>query len=170
LRRRNILGLLALAVLAALTVVSQADALTGLKTYKEVVINIQVTPSPAPVGWLAPKKSSYPAALPPPLQIASSGAAWDVAPGAPVMIAQVSAQPTPVPVQFVAKPDPNAAYLKVLKEEIPMFANDGRTPADGAQKEWRVLSEFNPKYKSVKVEQTYSNRFVDEALKKEGAR
>ncbi|GAB3630574.1 nitrate ABC transporter substrate-binding protein [Pandoraea terrae] len=59
-----------------------------------------------------------------------------------------------------------AAYLKVLKEEIPMFATDGRMPADGAAKEWRVLSEFNPAYKSVKVDQTYTNTFVDEALRK----
>lgn len=56
-------------------------------------------------------------------------------------------------------------YMKVLKEEIPMFANDGRMPADGAAGEWRVLAEANPKYKSVDVKQTYTNVFVDEALK-----
>ena len=113
-RYRNLFGLLALAALAILTVVSQADALTGLKTYKEVVISIQVTPSPAPVGWLAPKKQTLPDPFVGNVQIASSGSAWDVAPGAPVMIAQSSAQPTPVPVQFVAKPDPNAAFLRVI--------------------------------------------------------
>ncbi len=63
-----------------------------------------------------------------------------------------------------------AAYLKVLKQEIPMFANDGRMPADGAENELRVLSEFNPKYKAVKVEQTYTNKFVDAALKSGDAR
>jgi NitT/TauT family transport system substrate-binding protein len=73
-----------------------------------------------------------------------------------------------IPVEISGKD--RAAYLKVLKEEIPMFANDGRMPADGAQQEWRVLSEFNPKYKPVKVEQTYTNRFVDEALRSGGAR
>lgn len=57
-----------------------------------------------------------------------------------------------------------AAYLKALKEEIPMFASDGRMPADAAEKEWRVLSEFNPKYKPVRVDETYTNRFVDAAL------
>jgi NitT/TauT family transport system substrate-binding protein len=51
-----------------------------------------------------------------------------------------------------------------------MFASDGRMPVDGAEKEWRVLSEFNPKYKSVKVEQTFTNRFVDEALRSGNAR
>jgi NitT/TauT family transport system substrate-binding protein len=58
-----------------------------------------------------------------------------------------------------------AAYLKVLKQEIPMFANDGRMPPDGAANEWRVLSTENPKYRSVAVEDTYTNRFVDVALK-----
>ena len=67
-----------------------------------------------------------------------------------------------IPVEISGKD--RAAYLKVLKEEIPMFATDGRMPADGAEKEWRVLAEFNPKYKPVKVEQTYTNRFVDAAL------
>ncbi len=113
-RYRNLAGLLALAVLAVLTFGSQADALTGLKTFKEVVISIVVTPSPAPVGWLAPKKQGLPDPFVRNVQIASAGAAWDVAPGAPVMIAQSSAQPTPVPVQFVAKPDPNAAFLRVI--------------------------------------------------------
>ena len=69
-----------------------------------------------------------------------------------------------VPVEISGKD--RAAYLKVLKEEIPMFASDGRMPVDGAEKEWRVLAEFNPKYKPVKVEQTYTNRFVEEALKR----
>ena len=73
-----------------------------------------------------------------------------------------------VPVEISGKD--RAAYLKVLKQEIPMFASDGRMPVDGAEKEWRVLSEFNPKYKSVKVEQTYTNRFVDEALRSGNAR
>ena len=61
-------------------------------------------------------------------------------------------------------------HLKVLKEEIPMFAGDGRMPPDAAETEWRVLSEFNPKFKPVKVEQTYTNRFVDEALRSVNAK
>jgi NitT/TauT family transport system substrate-binding protein len=58
------------------------------------------------------------------------------------------------------------AYLKILKEELPMFANDGRMPVDGAEKEWHVLSEFNPRYKSIAVEQTFTNKFVEEALRR----
>ncbi|CAJ0806244.1 MULTISPECIES: ABC transporter substrate-binding protein [Ralstonia] len=57
------------------------------------------------------------------------------------------------------------AYLNVLKQEIPMFANDGRMPEDGAEKEWRILAAANPGYGSVKIDRTYTNVFVDEALK-----
>jgi NitT/TauT family transport system substrate-binding protein len=59
-----------------------------------------------------------------------------------------------------------AAYLKLLKQELPMFAGDGRMPADGAEKEWRVLSEFNPKLAAVALDRTYTNEFVEEALKR----
>ena len=69
-----------------------------------------------------------------------------------------------IPVEISGKD--RAAYLQVLKEEIPMFANDGRMPPEDAAREWRVLSEFNPKFKSVRVDETYTNAFVDEALKR----
>ena len=58
-----------------------------------------------------------------------------------------------------------AAYLKLLKQELPMFATDGRMPAGGAESEWRVLSEFNPGFKTIAPEKTYTNAFVEEALK-----
>ena len=62
---------------------------------------------------------------------------------------------------------PNRIVLLVDEyKAIPMFANDGTMPVDGAEKEWRVLSEFNPKAKAVKLEQTYTNKFVNEALQK----
>jgi NitT/TauT family transport system substrate-binding protein len=63
-----------------------------------------------------------------------------------------------------------SAYLKMLKEEIPMFQGDGRMPQDAAEFEWRVLSDANPKYKSVRVTDTYTNRFVDAALESLHAR
>lgn len=59
-----------------------------------------------------------------------------------------------------------AAYLHALKEQMRMFANDGLMPADGARKEVQLLAEANPKYRGVVLEQTYTNRFVTEALKK----
>jgi NitT/TauT family transport system substrate-binding protein len=60
-----------------------------------------------------------------------------------------------------------AAYLAVLKQEIPMFANDGRMPPEAAAQEVRVLATANPKYGSVKPELTYTNAFVDAALKQQ---
>jgi NitT/TauT family transport system substrate-binding protein len=69
-----------------------------------------------------------------------------------------------IPVEISGKD--RAAYLQVLKEEIPMFATDGRMVPEDAAREWRVLSEFNPKFKTVKVEDTYTNAFVDEALRR----
>ncbi len=68
-----------------------------------------------------------------------------------------------MPPEIVGKD--RSAYLKVLKEEIPMFANDGRMSDDGATKEWQVLTAANPAYHGVKVDQTYTNTFVDNALK-----
>jgi NitT/TauT family transport system substrate-binding protein len=59
-----------------------------------------------------------------------------------------------------------AAYLKVLREEIPMFATDGRMPADAAEKEWRVLAAAQPKYLKVQPVKTYTNAFADEALRR----
>ena len=63
----------------------------------------------------------------------------------------------------ISGPD-RAAYLKVLKEELPMFGGDGRMPAGAAEQEWRVLTEFKPDYKRVKVAETYTNEFVDVAI------
>lgn len=65
----------------------------------------------------------------------------------------------------IAGPD-RAAYLKILRQEIPMFATDGRMPPAAAEKEWRVLATANPKYQKVQVERTYTNVFADEALRR----
>ena len=45
-----------------------------------------------------------------------------------------------------------------------MFSADGRMPPWAAEQEWRVLAEFRPDYKSVKVAETYTNEFVDAAI------
>ena len=141
-RRRNLFALLAFAALTVLTVVSQADALQAQKAYKEMVVTVIVTPSPVPVGFAHPAPAppaSAPLPVPleiarlledpfgGPVQIASSGAAWDVAPGGGAMVAQATAQPTPVPVRFVAKPDPNAAYLRILPHTPTVNAGYGTT-------------------------------------------
>jgi len=60
--------------------------------------------------------------------------------------------------------------LRTLKEEIPMFAGDGRMPTGAAEQERRVLAELNPRYKQVRVDETYTNTFVDAALRGGDAR
>jgi hypothetical protein len=122
-------GLLGLVVLGALAAFSQAEAVQATKTYKVVELQFTVTPSPAPsvAGFFAKPKAPAPIAAAPlasedalladpfagPVQLAYGGPlSWDVAPG--VMIAQVQAQGSPVPVQFNAQADPNAAYLKIV--------------------------------------------------------
>jgi NitT/TauT family transport system substrate-binding protein len=67
-----------------------------------------------------------------------------------------------VPPQIVGKD--RAKYMAALREAIPMFANDGRMPADAVAGEWRVLAAFDVKYAPVDVQRTYTNRFVDEVL------
>lgn len=69
-----------------------------------------------------------------------------------------------IPPKIVGKD--RAAYLDMLKQELPMFAGDGRMPAEDAEREWKVLAEFNPKYKPVKVDETYTNEYVDAALRR----
>ncbi|CAN7769643.1 ABC transporter substrate-binding protein [Variovorax sp. LjRoot84] len=56
-------------------------------------------------------------------------------------------------------------YMKAMKEALPMFATNGLMPADGVAHELRVLAEFDPKFKPVDVKRTYTNAFVEEALK-----
>ncbi len=144
-KRTNQLALLALGTMAALAVFSQADALQSSKTYKTVYLTVVITPSPAPVVM---HRAVPPAEVAPvrgvavapgiarlvadpfggPLQVASSGSAWDVVPSG-LMIAQaVTAQPTPVPVRFIAKPDPNAMYLHVIPHTSMLYAGYGTTP------------------------------------------
>jgi NitT/TauT family transport system substrate-binding protein len=71
-----------------------------------------------------------------------------------------------IPDEIVGKGQDRAAYLEVLREAMPMFATDGRMPADGAAGELAVLAQANPKLAAVKPELTWTNRFVDAALRK----
>jgi hypothetical protein len=145
LKRTNLLALLALGTMAALAVFSQADALQTTKTFLYEPITIQITPSPAPVVMHRAPQAEAPlarsVAVAPafarlvtdpygdPFQVASSGSAWDVTPSG-LMIAQaVTAQPTPVPVRFNAKPNPNAIYLHVVPHTaFPLQVPYGTTP------------------------------------------
>jgi hypothetical protein len=123
---RNLFALFALAALAVLTVTSQADALQAQKAFKEMTLTVTVTPSPVPMGFVKPSPAGpiSPIAVAEvrqlladpfagPARVAFAGAVYDVAPGG-IQVAQVSTQPTPVPVQFVAKADPSAAFLHIV--------------------------------------------------------
>ena len=140
-RRTNFAALLALASVATLAVFSQADALQTTKAFKEVVLTVVITPSPAPVGFF-PRRPPPPAAnaavrpqlarlvadpYAGPVRIASSGAAWDVAPGGALIAQAPAVQPSPVPVKFVAKPDPNGAFLRVVPHTSELDVPYGTT-------------------------------------------
>lgn len=132
--RLKAFALIAFACVAGLAAFSQADALTVQKAYKEISISIVVTPSP--VAYLPMQRRQVAASnvtrfarlvADPnsgPRRIASGPTWWDVAPG--VIIAQ-SAQAPPVPVQFNAKPDPNAMYLRVVQHTTAVNAPYGTT-------------------------------------------
>lgn len=133
-KRSNLAGFLALAAVAVLCVFSQADALQSTKAYKVMMVTFVVTPSPTPLAFAKPV--THPAApvanipVPPelaklfadpfsPQQVASSGSAFDVP---PAMVAQAApVQGSPVPVQFVVKPDPNAAYLHLVGPSLSEY-------------------------------------------------
>jgi len=157
LRRTNLLAFVALGVLAALTVVSQADALQAQKALKFYSFAFTVTPSPSPVGFAKPAAPANPVVptqvaqlvadpFVGPAQVASADAlSWDVAPGA-TMIAQSSVQPTPVPVQFVTKSDPNAAFLQIFPQAVPPAFPYGTTVIPCA---FKVFTFYTNTYKLV---------------------
>ncbi|MBV8749620.1 MAG: hypothetical protein JO103_07885, partial [Candidatus Eremiobacteraeota bacterium] len=157
-RRTNLLALVALGVVAGLAVVSQADALQAQKAFKEYVLTIVVTPSPTPVGFAKPAAPAKPAVVSTqvaqlvadpfagPAQVALNDTlSWDVAPGA-TMIAQSTVQPTPVPVQFVAKSDPNAAFLRIIPHATPATFGYGTTVVHCA---FEVFTFYTNTYKLV---------------------
>ncbi|WP_033292160.1 ABC transporter substrate-binding protein [Amycolatopsis jejuensis] len=60
-----------------------------------------------------------------------------------------------------------ALYVKSLKDSLPMFTEDGRMDAAGAQNVLNVLgassSNVKPKKDKIDLSQTYTTRFVDAA-------
>lgn len=52
-------------------------------------------------------------------------------------------------------------FLKTLAEDKKMFATDGLMPASAAREEWSVMSALTPKYRSIDLKATWSNRFVE---------
>jgi NitT/TauT family transport system substrate-binding protein len=54
-----------------------------------------------------------------------------------------------------------ALYIQALKGQLPMFTTDGKMPAGVPENVRKILSAFKPTVKSVKLDQTYTNEFVD---------
>lgn len=57
-----------------------------------------------------------------------------------------------------------AEYLDDLRVEKQMFATDGKTAESDVQMELKVLSDIQPQCKLVKIEETYTNAFVEKGL------
>lgn len=101
-RRSNLLVALAIAALATLVVLGQAEALQTVKAYKVFTVNIMVTPSPTPVAFARPWSAP------------DAGISFASLRAPDAQVAQTSSQGAPVPVQFITKSDPFAQYLKVV--------------------------------------------------------
>ncbi|UOF90459.1 ABC transporter substrate-binding protein [Fodinisporobacter ferrooxydans] len=56
-----------------------------------------------------------------------------------------------------------ALYLEALKGQLPMFTTDGKMPAGVPENVRKILSSFKPAVKNIKLDQTYTNTFVDKA-------
>jgi hypothetical protein len=110
------------------------------KTLKVFTINVVVTPSPTPVGFIAPHQKAATiakaAALTAnpyggPARVAFGPARFDIpmlGPAAPPMVVAQSSPQGSVPVQFVAKPDPNATFLHFVPHMSTLFAGYGTNP------------------------------------------
>jgi len=56
-------------------------------------------------------------------------------------------------------------YQEDLERDLPMFFTNGLLPEADAKMEFKVFTEFQPKYAGAKFEPTYTNKFVEAALK-----
>ena len=56
-----------------------------------------------------------------------------------------------------------AAFLKLLDEDKAMFSTDGRFPEAAVRQELLVMTAQTSKYAKVRLDDTYTNRFVDQA-------
>ncbi len=136
--------------------IASAPAATVTKTYKEYPITILVTPSPvAALPGKTPNLASQPAPVVDPLaghtMVASANTVFYDVPVGPIeaLLPRTIAQTNPqrsVPVQFNAKADPYANYLRVMPQTSPLMAGYGTTTFTCAVKvygyfatQWRVV-------------------------------
>jgi NitT/TauT family transport system substrate-binding protein len=56
-------------------------------------------------------------------------------------------------------------YLAVLTKDVRMYETDGRFSSDAISAEWKVMAALNPNYRNIDLAETYTNQFVDAALR-----
>jgi NitT/TauT family transport system substrate-binding protein len=56
-------------------------------------------------------------------------------------------------------------YSQDLAEDLPMFYTDGLMPATDARMELKVMADFQQKYAGTDFDATFTNKFVETALK-----
>lgn len=56
-----------------------------------------------------------------------------------------------------------AAYLRLLAEDKAAFATDGRMVPEAARAQLAAMAALAPKYRAVKLDETWTNAFVDRA-------
>ncbi|MDB5052840.1 MAG: hypothetical protein JWM44_890 [Bacilli bacterium] len=66
-----------------------------------------------------------------------------------------------VPEEYWAGDKP--LYIEALKGQLPMFTADGKMPAGVPENVQKILAAFKPDVKNVKLDQTFTNDFVDKA-------
>jgi NitT/TauT family transport system substrate-binding protein len=73
-----------------------------------------------------------------------------------------------MPPQFVGKD--KALYIAALKNTLPMYSQTGRMDPKGAAAVLAVFSQSSPAVAKAKIDlsKTYTNKFVDQAIKKMG--
>lgn len=72
-----------------------------------------------------------------------------------------------LPKEVAGKQQPMAVYANNLKEDMQMFATDGRLDVAAATTEWKVMANYAKKFTGVKIADTYTNEFVDAASRTE---
>jgi NitT/TauT family transport system substrate-binding protein len=55
------------------------------------------------------------------------------------------------------------ALFSLIAKDKAMFATDGLMPADAARGEWRAMTALKAKYAAIKLAETFTNKFVEQA-------
>lgn len=63
----------------------------------------------------------------------------------------------------VVGPD-RPGFVRMLADDKMAFATDGRIPPDAARRQLAVMTALAPKYAAVRLDDTFTNQFVEKAL------